>query len=111
MFESAPINYDYRGMEFGKIFLVGDAGGFTFPLTGEGIYSAITTGEEVARKIIAPEYDIPKIKNILKFQEIQRKIIRMGESLGKNSDFIADAALEVVHYRFLNKLAMQILRV
>lgn len=50
LFESAPINYDYEGHDFGNIFLAGDAGGFTSPLTAEGIYSSFVSGEEIAKK-------------------------------------------------------------
>ncbi len=50
--ESMKGNADYRGWEFGNIFLAGDAGGFLNPLTTEGIYYAITSGEGVAKAII-----------------------------------------------------------
>lgn len=36
-----------------RIFLVGDAGGFADPLTGEGIYSAIVSGQAAAEAIEA----------------------------------------------------------
>jgi flavin-dependent dehydrogenase len=36
----------------GRVLLVGDAGGFTDALTGEGIYQAITTGQAAARTIL-----------------------------------------------------------
>jgi len=49
-FESAPIIYDYEGNEFNNKYLIGDAGGFTSGLTGEGIYSAMLSGEEIAKK-------------------------------------------------------------
>ncbi|MEW6748969.1 MAG: NAD(P)/FAD-dependent oxidoreductase [Candidatus Micrarchaeota archaeon] len=44
-------NADYRGWKFGNIYLIGDAGGFLNPLTTEGIYYAITSGEGVAKHI------------------------------------------------------------
>jgi geranylgeranyl reductase family protein len=37
----------------GRILLVGDAGGFADPLTGEGIYGAITSGQAAASAISA----------------------------------------------------------
>jgi menaquinone-9 beta-reductase len=42
------INFDYRGHRFGNTFLIGDAAGLASGLTGEGIYSAIVSGEAVA---------------------------------------------------------------
>ncbi|MBU2028847.1 NAD(P)/FAD-dependent oxidoreductase [Patescibacteria group bacterium] len=63
-FEASPINCDYRGVKFGNIFLVGDAAGLVSGFTGEGIYQALVSGEEVARKIIDPNYRMPKIKEI-----------------------------------------------
>lgn len=65
-YEASIINYDYRGHHFDNFFLVGDAAGISSGLTGEGIYSAIKSGVEVAKKIIDPKYDEVGIKEILK---------------------------------------------
>ena len=35
-----------------RVFLVGDAGGFVDPLTGEGIYGALLSGQAAARAIL-----------------------------------------------------------
>lgn len=74
--ESWVINYDYQGWQFNNIFLVGDAGGFTPGLTGEGIYYAMISGQEVAKKIIDPHYPSPHIKRILKKKKNQEKLLR-----------------------------------
>ncbi len=66
--ESFPINFDYQGYQFGNKFLIGDAGGFASGLTGEGIYFAMVSGKEVAKKIIDPQYNCPKISKILKIK-------------------------------------------
>ena len=63
-FEAHPINCDYRGFQFKNIFLVGDAAGFTSGFTGEGIYQALVSGEETAKKILDPSYKCKKIKKI-----------------------------------------------
>lgn len=39
--------------------LVGDASGYTDPLTGEGIYAALWTAEELARCVVAGWNDLP----------------------------------------------------
>lgn len=62
--QAHPINCDYRGYRFGNIFLVGDAAGLASGLTGEGIYQAIVSGEEVAKIIINPNYKAKKINEI-----------------------------------------------
>ncbi|MEW6722815.1 MAG: NAD(P)/FAD-dependent oxidoreductase [Candidatus Micrarchaeota archaeon] len=49
--EAMKGNADYRGWKFGNTYLVGDAGGFLNPLTTEGIYYAIKSGDAVARHI------------------------------------------------------------
>ncbi|MBD3164594.1 FAD-dependent oxidoreductase [Candidatus Woesearchaeota archaeon] len=64
-FEAALINVDYRGYKFNNIYLVGDAAGFANPLTGEGIYQALVSGEEIAKKILIPEYHSRKLTKII----------------------------------------------
>jgi flavin-dependent dehydrogenase len=44
-------NADFRGWKFGNIFLVGDAAGLLNPVTTEGIYYAVKSGEGVAKFI------------------------------------------------------------
>ena len=75
--ESWVINYDHQGWQFNNIFLVGDAGGFTPGLTGEGIYYAMISGQEVAKKIIDPYYSFPQIKRILKKKNNQEKLLHL----------------------------------
>ncbi|MBU0546970.1 NAD(P)/FAD-dependent oxidoreductase [Patescibacteria group bacterium] len=74
--QTFPINCDYRGFHFRNKFLTGDAGGFASGLTGEGIYFAIVSGQEAARKILDPKYNLSKLKNILRIKRFQ-------ETLGK----------------------------
>ncbi|MBM3199388.1 NAD(P)/FAD-dependent oxidoreductase [Candidatus Woesearchaeota archaeon] len=69
-FESAPINYDYKGFKFGNKFLTGDAAGFTSGLTGEGIYFAMASGEDVAKMIINSKHKPALIEQVL---SIKRK--------------------------------------
>ncbi len=54
-FEAATIEVEFRGFHFpGDVHLAGDAAGVASSLTAEGIYAALVTGEEVARRILAP---------------------------------------------------------
>jgi flavin-dependent dehydrogenase len=70
------INYDYQGFCFGNIFLAGDAAGFASGLNGEGIYEAIISGEEIAKKILSSSYKCPGIKHILRIKFFQEKILK-----------------------------------
>ncbi|MBS3102180.1 NAD(P)/FAD-dependent oxidoreductase [Candidatus Woesearchaeota archaeon] len=108
-FEAFLINYDFRGFEFGNKFLIGDAAGFTSGLSGEGIYSAMLSGDEVAKKIINNDYDCEKLNGYLKiknlhekilgFMERHRKMLKINQEIGiflLRSDFIAKKAISLV---------------
>ncbi|MEM2121149.1 MAG: NAD(P)/FAD-dependent oxidoreductase [Candidatus Woesearchaeota archaeon] len=56
IYEIFIINFDYCGYNFGNKFLIGDAAGLASGLTGEGIYQALISGEEVGRIILNPNY-------------------------------------------------------
>ncbi len=49
--EAARGNADYRGWRFGNTYLVGDAAGLLNPLSTEGIYYAIRSGDAVGRAL------------------------------------------------------------
>ncbi len=81
-FEAFSINYDYRGFRFGNIFLAGDAAGFASGLTGEGIYPALVSGEEVAKVIINRNHRPRKIENLVaakRRQEMLLNLLRKSE--------------------------------
>ena len=81
-FEGAFINYNYRGYQFGNKFLVGDAAGFSSGLTGEGIYFALTSGEDIAKIIIDKNHQPKLIHQILEIKrkhEIVADIMRKGK--------------------------------
>lgn len=76
-FEAARINIDYKGFVFGNRFLAGDAAGFASGLTGEGIYQAILSGEEVAKGILKKDYNYPGIKHLLKIKNRHESMLRI----------------------------------
>ncbi|MBN2051962.1 NAD(P)/FAD-dependent oxidoreductase [Candidatus Woesearchaeota archaeon] len=78
-FQAAIINYDYKGYDFGNKFLIGDAAGLASGLTGEGIYFAIKSGEDVAKKIINADHVCANIKHILRVKKYQEKTLRALE--------------------------------
>jgi geranylgeranyl reductase len=85
-FEGAPINGIYQGYRFNDKFLIGDAAGFPSPLTGEGIYFAMASGEDVAKTIINKNHDpilIKKILDIRKKHEIILNTFKLNKTLKK----------------------------
>lgn len=76
-FEGYSINYDYRGYRFGNIFLAGDAAGLATGWTGEGIYQALISGEEIAKVILDNKYEAPAIQACLKAKELQEKAMNI----------------------------------
>lgn len=72
------INFDYRGFQFGNIWLVGDAAGMASGLTGEGIHPAIVSGEAVARKIIDPAAPTEELNLLLKKQRRHQRIVELS---------------------------------
>ncbi len=74
-YEEWTINYDCQKFEYGNIFLVGDAAGFTSGLTGEGIYFAMVSGIEAAKKIINPGYKLNGIKTILQIKRNHERLL------------------------------------
>jgi geranylgeranyl reductase len=53
----APIYLAYHGFKHSNIYLTGDAASFVFPVTCEGIYQAIRSGEIAAKSIIEPTWN------------------------------------------------------
>jgi menaquinone-9 beta-reductase len=96
------INFDFRGWQFGHIFLAGDAAGFASALTGEGIYPAIVSGESVAQKIIVPNSDCSAIKRLIRKQDIHARMVHLT---GKNrllNTFLSELAVFCLRNRVLN---------
>jgi flavin-dependent dehydrogenase len=80
-FEGATIEVHYPGTAFGDTYLVGDAAGLPSPLTAEGIYPALVSGEEVARRILEPAYPMPKLAHWLRVKRKHHRLSRALDSL------------------------------
>lgn len=77
-FEGATIETDYRGLAFNDgVYLAGDAAGLASGLTGEGIYSALVSGEEVARQILQPGYRPVKTLAWLRVKRLHEALARL----------------------------------
>jgi len=107
-FEASIINYDYRGYKFRNKFLIGDAGGFASGLTGEGIYFAIKSGEDVAQKIIHKNYRCSNIKHILKIKKLEEKLLRSFESGRKFAEVEFELLNLLAKMKFVDKEAIKL---
>jgi len=83
IYQSAPINYDYRGLQFGNTFLIGDAGGFASGLTGEGIYQALISGEAAAELILDKDHESEALQAVIRYNSIQEKIMHFLHRSGR----------------------------
>ena len=81
-YQAYTINYDHRGYKFENIFLAGESAGLVSGLTGEGIHSALTSGEEVAKSILDENYHSEKIAKIAKIGDRHTKILNFLDRLG-----------------------------
>ena len=84
------INYDYQGWNFGNIFLVGDAAGLASGLTGEGIYPAIISGEQVAHTIVKPEYSTKIIDDLISNHEKHSRMVKISAKSGIINSVLAE---------------------
>lgn len=107
--EGFPINGDYQGYKFGNIFLTGDAAGLASGFTGEGIYQALVSGEEVANVIIDKNYKPHWVKEILKERFFHHLFLRIIYYSGPLRNLIFDLVAIGVKNKFLGKTLMRIL--
>jgi len=76
-FEGATIEVEYRGCHFpGGVHLAGDAAGVVSSLTAEGIYAALVTGEEIARRLLDPGCPAPKTSRWLRTKRRHDRLAR-----------------------------------
>jgi flavin-dependent dehydrogenase len=105
VYEAHPLNYDYRGFQFGNIFLAGDAAGLICGFSGEGIHPAMVSGETIAKIIMGSDED-RILGDMLKKKKRQEMVIgllgRMGpfRPLGQNVILIF-AKTRIFRKRFL----------
>jgi flavin-dependent dehydrogenase len=93
-FEGATLEVQFAGFDFAHgVHLVGDAAGVPSSLTAEGIYAALVTGEETARRILDPGFPSPKTRSWLK---VKRAHDRLATAL--RFDLVRGAALGGLAY-------------
>lgn len=102
-YESYPINYDYRGLTFGNIFLAGEAAGLASGLTGEGIYQSLVSGEEVANLILDSSYASEDFNFVLKYNRIQESFMNFMLKIGPARSFVANLLILFMRNPMVNK--------
>lgn len=108
-YQAFPINYDFRGYRFKNIFLIGDAAGLASGLTGEGIYQALISGEEIAKIIINKRYIPKKIKEIIKHKELHNRILHFLEKSGPLREVEYELLALLLKIKFIDKKLISIL--
>ncbi len=84
------INYDYKGWNFGNTFLVGDAAGLASGLTGEGIYPAIISGEQVAHTIADPDHSTDIMDDLIAKHDKHSKLVKISAKSGILNSVLAE---------------------
>jgi geranylgeranyl reductase len=97
--ESYPIAYDYRGIQFGNIFLAGEAAGLASGFTGEGIYQSLVSGGEVARMILDPDNDPSRLNELLKYNRILDRIMALFRRAGPFRGALQELLLMLMNSR------------
>ena len=68
-------------MKYDVIIVGAGPAGLASKLTGEGIAYARFSGRVVARKIMDPHYELPKLKEVVAYKKRQDKLVNVLESI------------------------------
>lgn len=107
--ESFLINCDYRGWKFGNVFLAGDAAGLADSFTGEGIYQALVSGEEIAKTILNPKHKAKKIRNILFEKRLHEAMLVIVILFYPARNLLFDAVTWAVGKKIIGRTLIRIL--
>ncbi|MFC1691611.1 geranylgeranyl reductase family protein [Nanoarchaeota archaeon] len=102
-FQSHPLNSDYKGYKFDDIFLIGGAAGLTSGLTGEGIYEALISGEEIAKMIIDKNHIPEKLNKVIKTHKKHSKILSILEKSGLFRSIVFELFVLLLKTRIFDK--------
>lgn len=99
--QSSPISYDFHGIRFDNIFLVGEAAGLAAGLSGEGIYQSLVSGQEVARMILDPDYDSVSLRSVIRFNRIQNRFMRVMYRAGIFRGLMIELIILLMNNRYI----------
>lgn len=107
-YEAFPINGDYKKHLFNRnIYLAGDSGGFASVLTGEGIYQALISGEEIGKIILNKNYHSHKIDDLINLQIKHHKILDRLVKAGKFRPLLIDASKYLLKFKSFRKKVLK----
>lgn len=106
--EAALINFDFRGWRFGRCFLVGDAAGLASGVTGEGLHSAIISGEAAAGCIAAQGSSYPELNNLIKKHGIHTRLLKMIGGTGITLKIMPEILILALRLGLLNYRALEL---
>ncbi|UCD83297.1 MAG: NAD(P)/FAD-dependent oxidoreductase [Deltaproteobacteria bacterium] len=95
-FKGAAINYSYQGCVFNDIFLIGDAAGLATKATGEGISFALTSGSEIAKRILNPDYKMVELDKVLAVKRRQERILKNADKYPFLQDRLFDFSVKLM---------------
>lgn len=99
-YDSYPISYDYRGLKFGNIFLVGEAAGMASGFTGEGIYQSLVSGKTVAEMIMNKNYSSKDFEAVIKYNAIQERIMNVLLKAGPLSNVFHELIVMILNNKY-----------
>ena len=89
--------------------MVGDAGGFVSGLTGEGIYQALVTGEEVGKIILNRKYKSSKIEDLLKIKKKHNQLMNISIKCGRFRLFVFYIGIGLLKIPYFRKKVIDLL--
>jgi len=96
------VNFDFQGVDFKPFWLIGEAAGLASGLTGEGIYPAIVSGQEVAKKILTPDYPTPLLASMVKKQQRHYRVIALAKRMPHLCGILMDALVLLLRMKVID---------
>jgi geranylgeranyl reductase family protein len=96
------VNHDYQGWRFDRCFLVGDAAGLASPLTGEGIYPAVVSGEAAAQTILDNHFQAPGLRRLIKKHRRHRILLQSAGIHPLCASLLAELSTFLLQRRLLS---------
>lgn len=104
------INFDYRGVAFDNIFLIGDAAGLASAITGEGIFPAMVSGRYVGARILDASHQDKAFDNLRKNSLRHRKLVEIAGKNRFTASLTGELSLLLLRLKLLDFTALEMAR-